>query len=212
VLEESSATKGAISHSHHQSSSTGSTGGPELKFLHQGMLEDLLLPPVTVRSNDCKNFSGIHRGAGLSPLQGVKRCLADLSGAGGLRWAALPVFRGKVPHSLTLRREGLEDESQGYNSTKLILLFRAAPSPSAPAHAVPSHPASCWQTQRGTCTQPLPSQATATTAHWCASRTGWAPAPRHGQRPLPLGRGSALPSPSLHQPLSLTWLLLLPSP
>lgn len=30
------------------------TKDPELKFLYQGTLEHFLLPPVTVRSNDCK--------------------------------------------------------------------------------------------------------------------------------------------------------------
>ena len=60
VLEESDATKGAISHRRHQSPSTHSTGDPELKFLYQGALEDFLLPLVTVGSDDCKNLSGIH--------------------------------------------------------------------------------------------------------------------------------------------------------
>lgn len=110
---------------------------------------------------------------------------------------ALPVFRSKIPQSLTLQREDLEDESQGYNSTNLISLFRAAPSPSVPAQAVPSHPASRQQTRKGTCTQPLPSQAKATAAHRCASQMSWAPAPCHSQCPLPPRSGLCTASPLL---------------
>lgn len=58
MLEQSSATEGAISHSRHQPPSTRSTGDPELKFLYQGALEDLL-PPVVVGSDDCKSLRGM---------------------------------------------------------------------------------------------------------------------------------------------------------
>lgn len=53
-------------------------------------------------------------------------------------------------------RGGPGDESQGYNSTNLISLFQAAPSPSALAQ---TDPARCQQTQGAPAPSPCPAEA-----------------------------------------------------
>lgn len=84
-------------------------------------------------------------------------------------------------------------ESQGCDSTNLTSLIQAAPSPSVPAQTASRHPACCQETQKDTCSQPLPGQAEAIVADQCPAGKGWAPA----AQPLPESAaprpGSAIP-------------------
>lgn len=105
------------------------------------------------------------------------------------------MFHSKRPHSLVLPGEDLEMKARAMTAQTSFSLFQAAPSPSVPTQTASRYPASCQQTRKDTCTQPLPGQAKATAAHQCLAWTGWAPAPHHGQRALPLAQDSALPSP-----------------
>lgn len=156
LLEESSATQAVISHSCRRSPSTRSTGDPELKFSYQGALEDFLIPPVAVGSDDCKNLGRTHTDWAVPFFSREGLPGGSLSetrveeGGGGQR---CPRFI--VRKTLTLQREGPEDKSRGYNSTNLGSLFRAAASPPVPAQAVPRHPASC-RNPDSTCTAARP--------------------------------------------------------